>query len=116
MKLKFKKLHENAVLPSYAHEGEDAALDLTCVSKTIVLIDGDRKGEYEFLENNESAMQNLINNFNPNVIYIKYKFGLAVEIPKQHVGLIFPRSSISDKPMILSNSVGIIDPSPVIIN
>ncbi len=33
MIVKFKKLHENAVLPSYAKEG-DAGLDLTCVNRT----------------------------------------------------------------------------------
>jgi len=34
MIIKFKKLHENAVLPSYAKEG-DAGLDLTCVNVTV---------------------------------------------------------------------------------
>ena len=34
MKIKIKKIHENAVVPSYAKEG-DAALDLTAVSKNV---------------------------------------------------------------------------------
>ena len=63
MQLKIKKLHPNSVLPSYAKDG-DAGLDLTAVS-------------LEFLDSE----------------HIKYNFGLAIEIPKGYVGLIFPRSS-----------------------
>lgn len=33
MKVKIKKLNPNAVIPSYAHDG-DAGMDLTAVSKT----------------------------------------------------------------------------------
>ncbi len=38
-----------------------------------------------------------------------YRTGLAFEIPKGFVGLIFPRSSISKKDLVLCNSVGVID-------
>ena len=38
-----------------------------------------------------------------------YKTGIALEIPEGHVGLIFPRSSICNKNISLSNSVGVID-------
>lgn len=41
--------------------------------------------------------------------YIEYYTGLSIEIPDGFVGLIFPRSSISKKQQILSNSVGVID-------
>jgi dUTP pyrophosphatase len=41
--------------------------------------------------------------------YIEYGTGLALEIPKGHVCLIFPRSSISNKKLSLSNSVGVLD-------
>lgn len=41
--------------------------------------------------------------------YIEYGTGIAVEIPDGHVGLIFPRSSISDKDLMLTNSVGVVD-------
>jgi dUTP pyrophosphatase len=78
MKVKFKKLHEKAVIPTYAKEG-DAGLDLTCVSYT---------DTPDFRE---------------------YKFGIAIEIPKGYVGLMFPRSSITKKDLIMKNSVGIID-------
>ena len=43
--------------------------------------------------------------------YIEYGTSLAFEIPKNHVGLLFPRSSISKIKMILTNSVGVIDSS-----
>ena len=38
-----------------------------------------------------------------------YGTGLAIEIPEGHVGLLFPRSSISKTDLTLRNSVGIID-------
>lgn len=34
---------------------------------------------------------------------------LAFEIPEGHVGLLFPRSSIASKDMVLSNAVGVLD-------
>lgn len=78
MKVRFKKLHEKAVLPIYAKPG-DAGLDLTVTDFIIT-------GTKQFV-----------------------KFGLAVEIPKGYVGLIFPRSSIHKSHLTLSNSVGVID-------
>jgi dUTP pyrophosphatase len=41
--------------------------------------------------------------------YIEYGTGLAVAIPPGHVGLIFPRSSLTTKDLVLGNSVGVID-------
>jgi dUTP pyrophosphatase len=43
--------------------------------------------------------------------YIEYGTGLAMEIPEGHVGLIFPRSSVTNKDLMLKNSVGVIDSS-----
>jgi dUTP pyrophosphatase len=80
--IKIKKLDPNAVIPSYAKPG-DAGLDLTAI--TMQIID------------------------NPQYGYIEYGTGLAFEIPQGHVGLIFPRSSVSNTGLILSNSVGVID-------
>lgn len=83
MKLKIKKLHEKAVIPAYATDGA-AGFDLVAIDKNIVIKDG--------------------------ISYVEYRTGLAFEIPKGNVGLIFPRSSISNKTtMVLSNSVGVID-------
>ena len=41
--------------------------------------------------------------------FIEYGTGLSLEIPKGHVCLIFPRSSVSNKKLSLANSVGILD-------
>lgn len=80
MKIKFKKLCENAVIPSKAHQ-YDAGLDLTAISKKI----------------------------DTNWNYVEYGTGLAMEIPYWCVGLVFPRSSISKTKHFLRNSVGVID-------
>lgn len=80
MKLKFKKLHEDAKLPSKAKPG-DAGLDLTSVDEGIS--DG----------NNQ----------------LRYKLGLAVEIPEGYVGYLFPRSSVVKTTLSLANCVGVID-------
>ena len=83
MDVKFKKLHDDAKIPSYAHD-TDAGLDLTAVSFT-----------QEFDKSN-------------NLVLV-YHTGLAVEIPEGYVGLIFMRSSISDKSISLTNAVAVID-------
>ena len=80
MKVKIKKLHPDAVIPSYAKPG-DAGLDLTATSK----VWDDKKEK------------------------VVFGTGLAVEIPEGYVGLIFPRSSICKTLMSLANSVGVID-------
>ena len=79
MKVKFKKLHDDAILPKYAKEG-DAGLDCWTVSDAEV-----------------------------TDTYVKYDLGFSVEIPEGYVGLIFPRSSISKTDYVLANSVGVID-------
>lgn len=40
---------------------------------------------------------------------LHYGTGIAVEIPEGYVGLLFPRSSIANTHLTLSNSVGVID-------
>ena len=79
MKVKIKKISENAVIPSYARPG-DAGMDLTATSKFF-----DEYGN------------------------ICYGVGLAFEIPEGYVGLIFPRSSCSKKQLALANAVAVID-------
>lgn len=79
MKVKIKKLHEFAVTPKYAIDG-DACFDLHAATYHI-----DEMGNHV------------------------YGTGLAFEIPEGYVGLLFPRSSNSNKDLILMNSVGIID-------
>ena len=79
MKVRIKKLSQNAVVPRYAKPG-DAGMDLTAVSRCF-----DECG------------------------CIVYGTGLAFEIPEGYVGLIFPRSSNAKKCLALTNSVGVID-------
>lgn len=78
MKVKIKKLHEDAIIPKYAKDG-DAGMDLTAVDVTA------------------------------DAGVITYKTGLAVEIPRWHVGLLFPRSSVYKTGQSLTNCVGVID-------
>ena len=80
MQVLIKKLHPNAVIPSYAKAG-DAGMDMVAISATIA-------------ENGE---------------YVEYGTGIAVEIPEGYVGLIFARSSISKTSLILANHVGVVD-------
>jgi dUTP diphosphatase len=80
VKVKFKKLHPLAVIPTYAKNG-DAGLDLTAID--------------------------MVHFINENII--EYSTGLSIEIPGGYVGLVFSRSSIWSKDLILSNSVGVID-------
>jgi dUTP pyrophosphatase len=42
-------------------------------------------------------------------MYIEYGTGLAFEIPPGYVGLIYPRSSLSNYDLVLSNHVGVVD-------
>ena len=83
MEVKIKKLHPDAVIPSYSKDG-DAGMDLTAIN-TIAQEDVTEYGT------------------------VNYKFGLAIEIPKGYVGLIFPRSSIYKSTTRLANAVGVID-------
>ena len=79
MKVKVMKLDAGAIIPKYAKPG-DAGMDLYATSESF-----DEHGNYV------------------------YGTGLAMEIPEGHVGLIFPRSSISKTAHSLLNAVGVID-------
>jgi dUTP pyrophosphatase len=77
--VKVKKLHPNAVIPSYSKFG-DAGMDLTITRE---------------IENTSFS--------------VSYGFGIAMEIPTGYVGLVFPRSSVRNQDLLLSNCVGVID-------
>jgi dUTP pyrophosphatase len=79
MKVRIKKLNENAIIPSYAKDG-DAGMDV--IATSII---------------SDTPTQ------------ITYGLGIALEIPYGFVGLVFPRSSIRKTGLQLSNSVGVID-------
>ena len=79
MKINIKKINPNAATPTYAKVG-DAGMDL--VATKII-----SNGTFD----------------------VTYGTGLAMEIPEGFVGLVFPRSSIRNTELTLSNSVGVID-------
>jgi dUTP pyrophosphatase len=79
VKVRFKKLSEEAVAPKIMKIG-DAGADLTTTGL-----------------------------LNDTGLYVEYGTGLAVEIPAGYVGYIFPRSSISNYHLSLTNAVGVID-------
>lgn len=79
MNINIKRLCSDAVVPSYAMNG-DAGMDLVAVTDPIY-----KKS------------------------YVEYETGIAIEIPSGYAGFIFPRSSVSKKDLILANCVGVID-------
>ena len=79
MQVRIKKLSPEAVIPTYAKDG-DAGMDLVAT--------------------------NILSN---TTFDITYGTDIALEIPKGFVGLVFPRSSIRKYELTLSNSVGVID-------
>lgn len=81
MDIKFKKLDKGLPDPFIATEGS-AGIDLFC-------------SRIDSLDKTKSCM----------VIAT----GVAVEIPKQHVGLLLLRSSLGKKGLSLANNVGVID-------
>lgn len=79
MKLKFKKLYQEAKLPIYSNAG-DAGIDLYAHSISF-----------------------------ENSYRVKYGTGVAVEIPQGYVGLLLPRSSVVKRGLRLANGTGVID-------
>lgn len=78
--IKFKRLDEKAVIPTYAHDG-DVGMDMTAISM-----------EYD----------------PKNDMYI-YHTGLSVETDKGYGIFLFPRSSNRKTDAYLCNHVGIVD-------
>lgn len=79
LNIKIKKLHKDSVTPTYAKNG-DAGMDLMATS--------------------------IISETTTDVTY---GMGIALEIPRGFVGLIFPRSSVRKYDLALTNCVGVID-------
>lgn len=78
--MKVKRVSEYAQLPTRGSK-DAAGLDLYCPFNVKVPADSQKK----------------------------IPLGIAVEIPKGHMGLLVPRSSMSKTPLRCANSVGIID-------
>ncbi|MFA6315380.1 MAG: dUTP diphosphatase [Candidatus Paceibacterota bacterium] len=66
MNLKVKKLHQNAKIPSYAHQG-DAGMDIFTLERTVLKL-GER---------------------------VAVKTGISMEIPDGYVGLVWDKSGIA---------------------
>lgn len=90
MKVKIKKLADKVQTPVYSSQ-EAAGLDF--FAHTIKYV-------YDEAEHNYSL---------DKLRYIEYDTSIAIEIPPGFVGLMFPRSSVSNKDLLLANSVGVID-------
>ena len=84
MKVKIKKLKENAKIPTKGTE---------------------KSGCYDLY----ATERNIIFKEETGIMYVVYNTGIAIELPEGYDALIFPRSSIRDKMLILANSVGYID-------
>ena len=82
MKIKIKLAHVNAKVPTYAHIS-DGCFDLYAADKV----------------------------YDPANNMIEYDTGVVFEIPDDHVGLVFMRSSVCKTPHLLRNGVGVIDSS-----
>lgn len=63
----------------------------------------------QYAKSGDAGLDLVATEINLTEHYIEYKTGLAFEIPDGYVGLLFSRSSISKKDLILANAVGIID-------
>lgn len=68
MKIKIKKLHPDAIIPSYAHEG-DAGMDLYSVEDLVL------KPKHR----------------------AKIKTGISIELPKGYVSLVWDKSGVGSK-------------------
>jgi dUTP pyrophosphatase len=77
--IKFKKLHEKAIIPAYQSSGA-ACVDLVAT-------------EIEYIEENKVIV----------------KFGFAAEVPDSYKVNIQPRSSFTHKDWVLQNSPGVVD-------
>ncbi len=87
MEIKYKKLSKDSVTPIYSKE-HDCGLDLTAVSV-------------------DYSKANSIDG------YVEYDTQIALSVPVGYCGFLTARSSVTNKPMMLKNGVGILDPGYV---
>lgn len=85
VRVNIKKLHPDAVIPTYAKPG-DAGMDLVAVD-----------------------VKEHVDSLTDETTKIILDSGLSFEIPEGFVGLVFPRSSIQSTGLRLTNCVGVID-------
>lgn len=65
----------------------------------------------KYAHSTDAGMDLVAVSMNETDKYIEYDTGIAIEIPKGYVGLVFPRSSVSKLDLVQANSVGVIDSS-----
>lgn len=88
MEVKFHKMREDCILPRYAHDG-DACMDCYANEVTEMPLIGVNPGKT-----------------------VMVKLGFSVELPENHVMLLFARSGLATKQGLrLANDVGVIDSS-----
>ena len=65
----------------------------------------------EYAQNGDAGMDLTATSFRVTDTFMEFGTGIAVQIPENHVGLLFPRSSITKSApgVSLKNSVGVID-------
>lgn len=63
----------------------------------------------KYAKDGDAGLDLVATSYNHDGENFVYGTGLAIEIPRGYVGLLFPRSSIANKPQFLTNSVGVID-------
>lgn len=63
----------------------------------------------KYAKSGDAGLDLVAVNMNRFEKYVEYGTGLAIEIPEGYVGLIFPRSSVTNTGLMLKNSVGVID-------
>ncbi len=63
----------------------------------------------KYAHDGDAAMDVYAQNITKTEKYIEYGTGLSFELPRGYVMLVFPRSSISNKDLIMKNCVGVLD-------
>lgn len=63
----------------------------------------------KYAKTGDAGMDMTAISISENDMYIEYGTGIAIQLPSNYVGLIYPRSSLSNYDLILANHVGVID-------
>ena len=63
----------------------------------------------KYTRSDDAGMDLTAISVNVTEAFVEYKTGISIELPRGHVGLVFPRSSISKKDLSMSNSVAVFD-------
>lgn len=81
----------------------------TCVMKIKYSLHHDLAVAPAYSNSTDGAMDLTATSVSVTDKYIEYDTGVKILIPSGYVGLLFPRSSISNVALVMANSVGVID-------